>query len=156
MAALTAHQSPFLLLTPTLHHARIMYLLLPLQDSATTFCLQTVSFLTRTHKSCSAYSVTPWRSSPPHTHAHTHIRDTVLSHSHCLLRLLRLQFIEASLHGHNFWNSNCYLIWLRALSPLRLRWALIQMHKNRYGIHGHNLRVKLKKFCKVCRAILLF
>lgn len=34
------------------------------------------------------------------------------------------QFIEASLHGHGFWNSNCYLIWLQVLSPLHLRATL--------------------------------
>lgn len=31
------------------------------------------------------------------------------------------QFIEASLHGHSFWNSNCYMIWLQVLSPLHWR-----------------------------------
>lgn len=34
------------------------------------------------------------------------------------------QFIEASLHGHGFWNSNCYLIWLQVLAPLHLRATL--------------------------------
>lgn len=34
------------------------------------------------------------------------------------------QFIEASLHGHSLWNSNCYLIWLQVLPPLHLRATL--------------------------------
>lgn len=38
------------------------------------------------------------------------------------------QFIDAALHGHGFWNSNCHSIRLRALSPLRLRLTLRHMH----------------------------
>lgn len=34
------------------------------------------------------------------------------------------QFIEASLHGHGFWNSNCYLIWIQVLAPLHLHATL--------------------------------
>lgn len=37
------------------------------------------------------------------------------------------QFIEASLHGHSFWNSNCYLIRLQVLSPLHLRVTLAHL-----------------------------
>ncbi len=69
---------------------------------------------------------------------HTHTRTYTHTHTHTdapqpFLRPLRApapalkQFIEASLHGHSFWNSNCYLICLQVLSPLHLHLNLVHL-----------------------------
>lgn len=52
-------------------------------------------------------------------------KSNICSWSHLTPKVPELkQFIEASLHGHGFWNSNCYLIWLNVLAPLHLRATL--------------------------------
>lgn len=48
------------------------------------------------------------------------------------------QFIEASLHGHSFWNSNCYLIWLKVLSPLHLHATHIHLLSSCVAQHRHS------------------
>lgn len=49
-------------------------------------------------------------------------KSDVCSLSHLPPKVPELkQFIEASLYGHGFWNSNCYLIWQQVLAPLHLR-----------------------------------
>lgn len=52
-------------------------------------------------------------------------KSNICSWSHLTPKVPELkQFIEASLHGHGFWNSNCYLSWLQVLAPLHLRATL--------------------------------
>lgn len=76
----------------------------------------------------------PQNSTKTHFHAAKTLKN--MSHTHTPQPFLRppgapapalKQFIEASLHGHSFWNSNCYLIWLQLLSPLRLRLTLVHL-----------------------------
>lgn len=134
MDALTTHHSS-VVLSPYgfWHRCRIMCRLLPLQHSVRTFCFYILR--SNPHKR-KKENPTAARHIDTNTPFYMPVENTV-NYSEDVIRLYILlgrfhglsgllcfaleQIIEASLHGHNFWNSNCYLIWLHTLWTLHLR-----------------------------------
>lgn len=146
MAALTAHQSSFLLSPGGFWHRRSVSCVCfsPLQHSARTFLSSNwVPVLITTHPRNSPVTHFHANKTPVHEEYVTHMQARIHTHTHActpqpFLRPPRApapalkQFIEASLHGHSFWNRNCYLIWLQVLSPLHLRLTLVHLLSTSY------------------------
>lgn len=76
------------------------------------------------------------------TRTHTHAPQAFRQSPRVLVPALK-QFIEASLHGHSFWNSNCYLIQLKVVSPLHLRVTLKHLLSTCNAQHRHTTQIGL-------------